>query len=80
MLRMFQLLVSPRYRRVRKMQLHLVLFYGGMFRTYIMMKKNDHFTLHEFEYCFKLLESKPWYMSLLQKHLCTSNETAQDCF
>ena len=46
----------------------------------IMMKKNDHFTLHEFGYCFKLLESKPWYMSLLQKHLCTSNETAQDCF
>ena len=26
MLRMFQLLVSSRYRRVRKMQLHLVLF------------------------------------------------------
>ena len=26
MLRMFQLLISSRYRRVRKMQLHLVLF------------------------------------------------------
>ena len=24
----------------------------------IMMKKNDHFTLHEFGYCFKLLGVK----------------------
>ena len=40
-------------------------------------EENDHFTLHEFGYCFKLLESKPWYMSLLQKHLCTSNESKE---
>ena len=55
---------------------NIIKFNFGDHKRVIMMKKNDHFTLHEFGYCFKLLESKPWYMSLLQKYLCTPNETA----
>ena len=38
-LRMFRLLVSSRYRRVRKMQLHLVLF--ALF-IYIIFKDTSH--------------------------------------
>ena len=39
-LRMFRLLVSSRYRRVRKMQLHLVLF--ALFIYTIFKEDNTH--------------------------------------